>query len=369
MANVRCTLLVVMAIALSTSAHAQLGLLKPPEKSFAEETPPPQPDYTRAEAWLVYPGRPSKADVVPRGISGGKPSAPQADVFFIHPTTYLANSTWNARFDEGGVTATQLEDGVLRYQTSIFNGCCRIFAPRYRQTTISAFLSPGDDSNKAFDLSFSDVLRAFDHFIANDNKGRPFILASHSQGSLHATRLLQERIVGNPELRRRLVVAYVVGASLPGTIEWTGLAVCNSASQIRCIVDWNSVTALTPLALGRGLMVTYGEKRYQPVGRKTWLCVNPLTWDRSGVAAASANRGALANVGHGNELKPLVTEVTGAKCVRGRLVVSLARAKREGFIDPLTKLGSYHNHDYNLFYSSVRQNAIQRVNAFVRTAK
>jgi hypothetical protein len=52
--------------------------------------------------------------------------------------------------------------------------------------------------------------------------------------------------------------------------------------------------------------------------------------------------------------------------MRGRLVVSIARAKRNGFVDPLTRLGSYHNHDYNLFYASVRQNAIDRARAFLK---
>ena len=136
------------------------------------------------------PGRKSNADVIPPGIKGDLAVNPQADVFFIHPTTYLDNATWNARFDEDGFTGRQLEDAVVRYQVSTFNGCCRIFAPRYRQATLSVFVNPSDDSNKALDLAYSDVVRAFDRFIEKENNGRPFILASHSQGSLHATRLL-----------------------------------------------------------------------------------------------------------------------------------------------------------------------------------
>jgi hypothetical protein len=209
------------------------------------------------------------------------------------------------------------------------------------------------------------VLRAFDRYIEQQNKGRPFILASHSQGSLHATRLLQERIIARDDLRKRLIAAYIVGASLPEAMEDTGLPPCNSARQTGCIVDWNSVTALTPLALGRGIMMTYGEGKYQTVGKRTWLCVNPLTWTRTANAKAAANTGALPAVGHDTPLPALVPGVTGAKCARGRLVVFLPFKKRQGFIDPLTKLGSYHNHDYNLFYASIRQNAIDRTDAFL----
>lgn len=361
---VRKALCFALLVTASFSVAAAELKLKPPAKPFGAYPAPSAPDYGNPQSWVVWPGRASKADVIPPGLNGEIAKDPKADVFFIHPTTYLTNDTWNAKFDEGGFTGEQLDTGVLRYQVSIFNGCCRMFAPRYRQATLSAFVNPGPDANKAFDLAYSDVIRAFDYYIENENKGRPFILASHSQGSLHATRLLQERIVARADLRKRLVAAYVVGASLPENMEFTGLPVCNSARQTRCIIDWNSATALTPLALGRGRMITFAEGKYQLVGKKRWLCVNPLSWNRTTISPASANKGALAIVGHDNDLKPLVAAVTGAKCSKGRLVISIPRAKREGFKDPMTTLGSYHNQDYSLFYASIHKNAIQRVEAF-----
>ncbi len=329
--------------------------------------PPPAPDYAKRSAWAVWPGVASAADGVPGGAAPGRTSSPDADVFFIHPTTYLANETWNAQFDAGGFTGQQLDEVVLGYQVSIFNACCRMFAPRYRQTTISAFLRPSSDSFKAYDLAYSDVARAFDHYVKNDNKGRPFILASHSQGSLHATRLIQERIAGHPELRTRLVAAYVVGASLPQSFD-TGIPVCTSSKQTGCLIDWNSASALTPLALGRGLMVTWHKGKYQAVGLKRWLCVNPLSWDSSTTSPTSANRGALPFPGIGKPVPALRTGVTGARCARGRLVISIPRDKREGFSDTLTKFGSYHNLDYALFYDAVRRNAVDRVAAYRRKA-
>lgn len=340
--------------------------LKTPSKPFDETKPPPAPDYSDRGAWLVWPGVKSNADLVPEGIKGTVVRNPDVDVFFIHPTTYLENATWNAKYDQDGFTATQLTDGVLRYQTSVFNGCCRIYAPRYRQATISAFLKPGKDSNSAYGLAYSDVLRAFDYFIANENRGRPFILASHSQGSLHATRLLQERIVGDAGLRKRLVVAYVIGAAMPEPSKGARLPLCGSAEQTGCIVDWNTTSSLAPLALGRRIMMTYGDGRYQEIGKRKWACVNPLTWTRDGVAKAGRNAGSLPASEHGKPLLPIVEGLTGARCTRGRLAVSIPWGRRKGFVDPLTRLGSYHNHDYNLFYASIRQNAIDRVAAYRR---
>lgn len=347
---------------------AQLADLSPPKTPFDQMKQPPAPDYARQSAWAVSPGVASAADTVPKGATPGKASAPSADVFFVHPTTFLGNDTWNARFDADGVTGQQLNETVLGNQISIFNACCRMFAPRYRQATISAFLRPSADSFKAYDLAYSDVLRAFDHYLQKQNNGRPFILASHSQGSLHATRLIQERIASNPAIRRRLVTAYVVGASLPETFD-TGLPVCGTVMQTGCIIDWNSASSLTLLTLGRGLMVTWSKGKYQAVGLNKWLCVNPLSWDRTTKSAASKNRGALPFAGLGQSIPPLRSEVTGARCTRGRLVISIPRPKREGFTDVLTKLGSFHNLDYALFYDSVRRNAVDRVNAFSRSTE
>lgn len=359
---------IVASFAWAGQASAQLTDLSPPKTPFDEMAQPPQPDYRQRPAWAVWPGVPSAADTTPSGARPGPSSAPAVDVFFIHPTTYLANDAWNARFDADGFTGQQLNETVLGYQTSIFNACCRMFAPRYRQATISAFLRPSGDSFKAYDLAYSDVLRAFDLYMQQENKDRPFILASHSQGSLHATRLIQERILSNPAVRRRLVVAYVVGASLPDARDYTGLPVCESAAQTGCLVDWNSASQLTPLALGRGLMVTWNKGKYQAVGLKRWLCVNPLSWDKETVSAVSKNEGALPFAGLGKPVPALRSGVTGARCSRGRLVISIPRAKREGFTDVMTKFGSYHNLDYALFYDSVRRNAVQRVDAFNRGA-
>lgn len=356
--------LVALSIAWAAAASAELAGLSPPKAPFDSTPQPPQPDYRQPSAWAVWPGVPSAADTVPDGATPERAPAPKADVFFIHPTTFLGNDAWNARFDADGFTGQQLNEVVLGYQTSIFNACCRMFAPRYRQATISAFLRPYGDSFKAYDLAYSDVLRAFDFYIAHENKGRPFILASHSQGSLHLTRLIQERIVSNPVLRTKLVVAYVVGASLPDSPEYRGLPVCETAGQIGCMVGWNSASALTPLALGRGLMVTWRSGKYQAVGLNKWLCVNPLSWDRKTVTPASANYGALPFAGLGKAVPPLRADLTGARCSRGRLVISIPAPKRDGFTDTLTKLGSYHNLDYALFYDSVRRNAAERLSAF-----
>jgi hypothetical protein len=79
-------------------------------------------------------------------------------------------------------------------QASAFNGIGAIWAPRYRQATIGAFLTSRDDAVRALDFAYRDVARAFDAFVSQVPAGQPIVLAGHSQGSLHLTRLLQDKV-------------------------------------------------------------------------------------------------------------------------------------------------------------------------------
>ena len=50
----------------------------------------------------------------------------------------------------------------------------------------------GSNSSQALDLAYLDVKEAFRYW-QNHSEDKPFFLASHSQGSLHAQRLLTEK--------------------------------------------------------------------------------------------------------------------------------------------------------------------------------
>jgi hypothetical protein len=333
---------------------------------MAGAAPPPAPDYAQAAAWAAWPGRPSGADSLAPGLADASlPQSERVDVFFIHPTTYLTGSEPNARYDEPGMTSTQIDRGVLRFQASAFNACCLIYAPHYRQATIHAFMSGGDaQARESFELAYSDVLRAFDYYLQHENQGRPFIIASHSQGSLHAMRLLQERVAGKP-LQRRLVAAYVIGYMIPQQIERSGLPVCRSARQTGCLITWNTVKDGTGEEARQNSRLVWLEGRYQHA-QGDLVCVNPLSWEAGGDAAASLNLGSLPGVHGGAALQAPVPQLTGARCDGGLLHVNIPFSKRQGFADVLTLFGSYHIFDYNLFYTNIRVNVRERIRAFER---
>jgi pimeloyl-ACP methyl ester carboxylesterase len=301
--------------------------------------------------------------VPPDSDAADQQAGAQADVFFVHPTTYVTFPVRNARYNEPGAAKARLEFQVLSFDAAAFNECCRIFVPRYRQASIASFLHPGPRSLAAFDLAYADVVRAFDYYLSHHNSGRPFIIAGHSQGSLHAMRLLLDRITGTP-LQGQLVAAYLVGWAIPEDIEQAGLPVCRSALQNRCVIGWNSVTPAQTLDFMRGRAVFWLDGRYQLLADRDIVCVNPLTWTKDGDAPAMANLGSLPQSKPGEPLEPVIPQLTGAACEDGVLHVFLTPGMRLE-VGYRARFGSFHTVDYNLFYMNVRRNAADRVGAFL----
>ena len=320
----------------------------------------PAPDYTQPDAWLAHPGLQSHALDAPPDAA--RDAADGTDVFFIHPTTFLTPRIGNAAYDAGGETGARLEWGVLRFQAGVFNGCCRIYAPRYRQASLKAIVSDDPDSLAAADLAYRDVARAFDEFL-KETHGRPFILAAHSQGSIHALRLLQERIIGTA-LQRRMIAAYLPGVSLPAKIADLGLPVCGAPASTGCVVSWNSERDGHDDPRRRNDAVIWWRGAYRTVDGRPLVCVNPLSWRIDGAAPADANLGGLPKVGEGEPLKPTVPAVTGARCEDGLLGVDVRLRDRLAFGDILSLTGVYHDFDYNLFYMNIRRNVSARIAAF-----
>ncbi|MBA2934069.1 DUF3089 domain-containing protein [Sphingomonas sp. CGMCC 1.13654] len=355
---------IVLLILVTVGRSEIVGAMRHPSTPFDVKAEPPPPDYSQQKAWMAFPGRRGLERSVPPGYAVvGDEEAP-ADVFFIHPTTYRDNDIWNAPYDAPDSKAP-LNPPVLLEQLSVFNGCCRMYAPHYRQATLAGL----SKSQPAMDLAYSDVLRAFRFYIAHVNKGRPFIVASHSQGTAHAVRLLQDEIIGTP-LQSRLVVAYLVGGYVPSDFAKIGMPACEDSRQIDCVLSWNTIQA------GRnGARMLIDNKTYYWQGKMKdhdqapAICVNPLTWNETGSALAQANSGSVpfpkAPFPVGPSSLPLFEHLTGAVCHGNLLEVDIPRSSPRGFRDILSLLfGSYHLSDYGIFYAAIYRNAIDRVNAW-----
>jgi hypothetical protein len=317
--------------------------------------------YANRDMWIARPDIPGNPALwTPPGVAPS-PAAPRASVFFVHPTSFLESTAWNAALDD---RESQWRAGLfVRSQASAFNSVGAIWAPKYRQAAFGAFLTTEDNANRALDLAYRDVLAAYEEFLRQAPPDRPIILAGHSQGSLHLMRLLQERVAGSPEARR-IAAAYVIGWPVSMTVDLPHLALpaCERSGQAGCIVSWQSfgepadpkmVTDVYDRSLGRN-----GEPR---AGTRM-LCVNPLTGNAGDSAPREANRGTLFP----NE------DFTSAEFRRG---AAPARCDVRGFLligeDP-PELGghvltgnNYHVYDYALFWANLRSDAEARLAAFL----
>ena len=161
-----------------------------PNHAFSDVPSPAPPDYANPAHWAALPERDDLADTLAVGATDLQATA-AVDVFFVHPTTFVSADAWNQSLDD--TTTNETTDRmVMQGQASVFNACCRIYAPRYRQATLAAFFVEVDSAAQALDLAYSDVVAAFRYYLATFNHGRPFVLAGHSQGSRHLDFLLAE---------------------------------------------------------------------------------------------------------------------------------------------------------------------------------
>jgi hypothetical protein len=189
---------------------------------------------------------------------------PPVDCFYLYPTVSRAE-TRNAPLE-----ITDAERDVARAQAARFGEVCRVVAPLYRQVTLRGLVTGGFSDQEARDLAFDDVLSAWNDHVATSGD-RPFVLLGHSQGAQDLTRLLAERIEGDPLLRPRLVSALLIGGEVTVPVgedvggSFATVPACRAVDQTGCVVAYNSFAATPPdfALFGRG---GFGQEV---------LCVNP----------------------------------------------------------------------------------------------
>ena len=321
--------------------------------------------YDDPHMWLARPelvkGNP--ALWLPEGYSDTDPAVPdgkKAAVFFIHPTSFLKKDHWNAPLDD---KESQARARIfLRGQASAFNAVGEVWAPRYRQATLGAFLTEKPEGQQALDAAYQDVLAAFDYFVAKIPSDQPIILAGHSQGSLHLTNLLKDRVAGTP-LANRVVAAYVVGwpVSVDTDVPEMGLDICAAPEQTRCMLSWESYAE--PADYSRIVEVYNKTIGFNGEPRKDskLLCTNPINGDIDSAAVASANLGTLVPNDDLSEAS-LVAGSVPARCdKRGFLLIGDPPE-----IGPYALPGNnYHVYDYSLFWSNIRADVQRRMTAFL----
>jgi len=303
------------------------------------------PDYSNLQYWAAHPNKWDPSDTVPLPLVSN-PLEKVADVFFLHPTTLTGireNGITNARIDDSSINY-KTDFSAILYQASAFNERARIFAPRYRQAHIGMYAEPDSVSKyAAFNLAYDDVKKAFLYYLENENKGRPIIIASHSQGTTHATRLLKEFFDQKP-LSKQLVCAYLVGMGVKKN-EYVSIPVCRDSTSTGCFVSW------------RTFRYDYSDNWANRIDT-TIAVVNPITWKTTNeVAERWMQQGAVLY-----NLKKVYTQTHSAQAEGSALWVSHPRFPGSF----LYRNKNFHAGDINLFYVDVRKDATRKIEAFLK---
>jgi Protein of unknown function (DUF3089) len=300
------------------------------------------PDYSNLYYWAAHPDKVDLADNTVPTLQNEQKDAP-IDVFFLYPTIYTGSkkyqTNWNAPVDYEPFN-TDVDKSAIKFQASVFNAVGKIYAPRYRQAHIkSYYLADKESCKKAFDFAYEDVKTAFEYYLKNHNNGRPIIIASHSQGTTHAMRLVKEYFDGKP-LQNKLVVAYLVGIPVPKNY-FTSIEICDSPEKTTCFCTWRTFE--------------YGHEPKKIV-RNNIAVVNPLTWKTDDTyAPATLNQGGVIY-----DYKKIRKGFTDAQIHDGILWAHKPRFR--GSI--LLRTKNYHPGDFNFYYMNVRENAKLREGAF-----
>ena len=252
--------------------------------NYTFKTQDGKPDYSKLDNWAAHPYKHDPSDSVPGPLRKNYQPDSSIDVFFIHPTTYTAKEKsfgWNAPVDDAELNA-KTDYSTILFQASIFNEAGRVFSPRYRQAHLSSYFPKNADDTAqalaAFELAYQDVKAAFIYYLQNNNKGRPMVIAAHSQGTTHAKRLLKEFFDGTP-LQKQLVVAYLIGMPLEPDY-FSSITPCNTPGQTGCACSWRTYK--------EGYRPEYVEKE-----KFISVVTNPITWDATiPIADRFLNKGA-----------------------------------------------------------------------------
>ncbi len=209
-------------------------------------------DYNKGDAWLCRPGRQDACavDLTTTVVAAnGKlteekwkadPNAP-IDCFYVYPT--VSNDTTG----NSDLNAGPEELNVIKQQFARFGSRCKLYAPLYRQVTLTALRANMSGKPMMVDraLAYNDVRDAWNHYLANDNKGRGVVLVGHSQGSGVLMQLIKNEIDGKP-VQERIVSAMLIGVNVgvPKGKDVGGqfqkMPLCRSANQTGCVISYVS---------------------------------------------------------------------------------------------------------------------------------
>jgi hypothetical protein len=271
---------VVLAVGLSLALSLSFAPAAP-----AAKKPKQVKDTT---VWLCKPGIPNNPCepgfattlISPTGQTLGtqKVTADKKrkfDCFYVYPTVSDDKST------NSDLSIDPEERSIALYEAARYGLHCRVFAPMYRQVTLSALFAGTPIPPEAAQIAYGDVLAAWKTYLRKYNQGRGVVLIGHSQGSLVLRELIHQVIDRKKKVRKRLISALLLGGNVVvregGKVggDFKNLPGCTKAKQFGCVMAFSTFNAPVPAdsKFGRPGNVFFAGPGLPTTGDV--LCTNP----------------------------------------------------------------------------------------------
>ncbi|MBS9784116.1 DUF3089 domain-containing protein [Candidatus Gracilibacteria bacterium] len=280
-------------------------------------------DYTQSKNWIKFE----------------KTGTKECDVFFVHPTTYPDKKEgMNASIET--IESNDFTRQIVEKQAGAFGKTCNIYAPKYRQASISVLELSVKERKKYIDFARRDVEKAFEYYMKEINKGKPYFIAGHSQGS----NIIKDMLVENTDIvpTKNLVGVYAIGYTITQKdINTIGIPLAVTPTQTPGIITWNVI----------------GKGGKSPTIEEGALCINPLDWtdDKEN---QDKEKNIFADI-NGEKIPHFTSAQIDEK---GALVIPTPKNKENLMMIMGDEV--YHIHDYDFFYGNIQKNVADRVQAW-----
>jgi hypothetical protein len=198
---------------------------------------------------------------------------PDADCFYVYPTV---------SDDEGRNSDLSIdpeERSIALYQAARFGLDCRVFAPMYRQITLSSLFSGTPASAEERAMAYGDVVSAWKTYLARYNDARGVVLIGHSQGTYMLRQLIHDYVDPKKGARKRLISAILLGGNVlvaEGSNvggDFRHVAACESPKQTGCAIAFSTFNGPVPADARFGHATTTLDGA--PATGDVVLCANP----------------------------------------------------------------------------------------------
>jgi len=233
---------------------------------------PPLIDYSQMDNWVCHPGVKDRCDsdlstavIEAGGLARIEPfrraSSPDIDCFYVPTVSETAGANLDPRVSDA-------EQRSVRQQAERFASVCRLYVPYYRPTSAAGAAPP--PAGRSLPTDGANVIAAWDHYMAHENRGRGVVLIGHSKGAGLLMGVLRARVDGMPAQRQLVsvivpgsIVMTPVGKEVGGTFK--AIPPCRNDTQTGCVIVFNAMRA-DRLPAPEGLRRVAGQEQ---------VCTNP----------------------------------------------------------------------------------------------